>query len=210
MKKKYVISLVCFFFFLFIMILVLFQKINFFDDFIYEMIYQFRNDFWDTFFITITKLGNTISVIVITLILLCFLAREDKILLVGSLLVTTLVNQGIKYLIQRPRPPLERRLVSQGGFSFPSGHTMGALCLYGILLYFVALKVKRKSVRYPLMIFLIFMAISIGISRIYVGVHYPSDVLAGYLLEIPILILVISFLRRHFKGEGFHGKDVHQ
>ena len=210
MKKKYVIALLSFLCFLTVMLLVIIGNINGFDDVIYEKIYSIRSDFFDTFFISITKLGNTISVIVITLFLLCFLKRKDRILLVGSLVFTTLINQAIKYLIQRPRPPLERRLVKQGGYSFPSGHTMGALCLYGVLLYFVITKIKNKRLRYILTILFVFLAISIGVSRIYVGVHYPSDVLAGYLLEIPILIIVISFLNRRFREEEVNDKDAVQ
>ena len=96
---------------------------------------------------------------------------------------------------------MERRLVTQGGFSYPSGHTMVSLCLYGVLIYFVITKVKNKALKILLATILTIMILLIGISRIYVGVHYPSDVLGGFLCSTVIIIVSITACNHYLKGE---------
>ena len=78
---------------------------------------------------------------------------------------------------------------------------MVSLCVYGVLMYFVATKVKNKKIKVAIMTLLTLIILLIGISRIYVGVHYPSDVLGGYLLSITILLIVIPLINYHFEGE---------
>ena len=78
---------------------------------------------------------------------------------------------------------------------------MASLCLYGVLLYLVITKIKNKKLKIALASLLTLMIIMIGVSRIYVGVHYPTDVIGGYLLTIVILIINISLINYHFKGE---------
>ena len=109
------------------------------------------------------------------------------------------LNTIIKNIIQRPRPD-HLRLIKQGGYSFPSGHSMIAVCVYGTLIYLVHKKVKNKKIKILLEVLLTLLILLIGISRIYVGVHYPSDVLTGYLISIIILIVNISALEKQFRG----------
>ena len=101
--------------------------------------------------------------------------------------------------MQRPRPD-HLRLIKQGGYSFPSGHSMIAICVYGTLIYLVHRKVKNRKIKVALEILLTIIILLIGISRIYVGVHYPSDVITGYLISIIILIINISILEKQFRG----------
>ena len=116
------------------------------------------------------------------------------------MIVTLCINQIIKHLIKRPRPPVEERLITQNGYSFPSGHSMMALCLYGVLIYFVMTKVKDKKKKIFLVSILSLIILLIGLSRIYVRVHYPSDVAAGFLITISILVINITLINNYFRG----------
>ena len=200
MKKRYFISILLFVLFLGVLLLVLTNKIEFFDTFVYEKIFSLRSDFFDSFFKILTFFGNTFTVIILLLLFLFLLSKKDKILLGSTVVLTVGINQLLKHLIERPRPD-HLRLIEEKGYSFPSGHAMIAIALYGTLFYLVYQKVSNKYLKIGLMIFLIFLMIGIGCSRIYLGVHYPSDILGGYLLALVILILCIDQIGKTFKEE---------
>ena len=84
---------------------------------------------------------------------------------------------------------------------------MMAMCLYGVLIYLINTKLKNKKLKIILTIILSVIIILIGISRIYVRVHYPSDVLGAYLLTILILIINITLINNHIRG-NMNDKDV--
>lgn len=90
-----------------------------------------------------------------------------------------ILNEALKFLFHRQRPGLHR-LAKVSGFSFPSGHAMMSLVFYGLLIYLIWVYVPRKAFKLVLTFFLAVLILSIGISRIYLGVHYPSDVIAGF------------------------------
>ena len=134
MKKRKIMGLILLIGFIVLTILLLTNNISSFDDFIYKYFFQMRNKFFDIFFIFFTRLGDIIPVTIITICLLMIFNKEDRYILGSSMIITLLINQGLKYIIQRPRPPLEERLISQSGYSYPSGHSMMAMCLYGVLI----------------------------------------------------------------------------
>ena len=197
-KKRYLIGVLTLIGFIIITTLYLTNKINGFDNLIYNPICNIRNDILNIIFKIITYMGSTIPVIIITIILMMILNQKDRIILGSSMIITLIINQIIKHLVQRPRPPIIERLVHQGGYSYPSGHSMMALCLYGVLIYFTINKIKSKKRKILLVSILSIIILLIGISRIYVRVHYPSDVLAGYLITITILIINITLINNHF------------
>lgn len=200
MKKKYIISIITLIGFILTTILLLTNNIKGFDDTIYNLFYNFRdNNFIKTFFISITRLGDTISFIIIVIILLIFLKKKYKILLSANVAVTVLLNQLLKHIIARPRPPLAERLITQNGFSYPSGHTMTTTCLYGVLIYIIIKEIKNKKIKYLLVTLCMFMIIAIGLSRIFVRVHFPSDVLSGYLLTITLLVITTSLVNYYLE-----------
>jgi undecaprenyl-diphosphatase len=208
MKKRTIIAYVSLIIFVLITILILTNNISSFDNYIYKIISNMRCDFLDSFMKLITSIGNTIPVLIILLIIMINLNYKNRTILGTSMIITLIINQLIKYSIRRPRPPIEERLISQGGYSFPSGHSMMSMCLYGVIIYLVSQNIKDKKIRHLVISILVLLVLLIGLSRIYLRVHYPSDVLAGFLLTIFILISNITFINNLFRGNN--NEDVHK
>ena len=144
----------------------------------------------------ITNFGGAIFLIGLT-VLLIILIKNKKIglsILVNLAIVTGL-NQLLKRILQRPRPT-EFRIVEETGYSFPSGHSMVSMAFYGYLIYLIYKYVKNKYIKWSLICLLSFLVILIGTSRIYIGVHYTSDVLGGFLISISYLVIYISAVNK--------------
>jgi undecaprenyl-diphosphatase len=104
-----------------------------------------------------------------------------------------LINLLLKNFFKRERPSMNR-IIEADGFSFPSGHSMGSMTYYGFLGYLVLRSNRKPLSKLGLGIFLCLVILLIGISRIYLGVHYPSDVLAGFIAGSVWLVICISLL----------------
>lgn len=144
----------------------------------------------------ITNFGGAIWLITISIIL--FILIKNKrigIAILSNLGIVTILNQLLKRILQRPRPE-EFRIINERGYSFPSGHSMVSMAFYGFLIYLIYKNVKNKYLKWSLITILGVLIISIGISRIYLGVHYTSDVLAGFLIAISYLIIYISIINK--------------
>lgn len=128
-----------------------------------------------------TFIGSTKAVLAISLItlglLLYFRQKAQTILFLIVIIGTAALNLVLKLFFQRARPDLNR-LIEISGYSFPSGHTMMATSLY-IILAFILWRNAKNSGRVLYIIAAIFMIGMIGVSRIYLGVHYPSDIAGG-------------------------------
>ena len=145
----------------------------------------------------ITNFGGAIFLIILT-ITLFILIKNKKIGLsiILNLIVITGLNQILKYILQRPRPT-EYRLIEETGFSFPSGHSMVSMAFYGYLIYLIYKYVKNKYLKWISIVLLSTLICSIGISRIYLGVHYTSDVLGGFLISLSYLIVYTLIVNRY-------------
>ena len=104
------------------------------------------------------------------------------------------LNVVLKYFFDRPRPMMP--LVEASGLSFPSGHSMVAASFYGLLIYLVWHNVKDKTLRNTLIVFLAIFVFFIGFSRIYLRVHYATDVMAGFAAGFLWVVIGIGTLRR--------------
>ena len=145
-----------------------------------------------------TNFGGAIFVISLTTILF-FVIKDKKIgiSIITNLGIVTILNQIIKFIMQRPRPT-EFRIIEETGYSFPSGHSMISMAFYGYLIYLIYKYAKNKYIKWTSIILLSILICSIGISRIYLGVHYTSDVLGGFLISISYLIIYISAVNKFF------------
>ena len=112
-----------------------------------------------------------------------------------NVITITVLNQILKRILQRPRPT-EFRIIKETGYSFPSGHSMVSMAFYGYLIYLIYSYIKNKYIKWSLIVVLSVLICLIGISRIYLGVHYTSDVLGGFLLSISYLVIYISIIKR--------------
>lgn len=115
-----------------------------------------------------------------------------------NLIIVSVLNVVLKDILQRPRPT-EYRIINESGYSFPSGHSMISMAFYGFIIYLTYKYVKNKYIKWGLITLLSILIITIGISRIYLGVHYTSDVLAGFLISISYLILYTNIINKLFK-----------
>ncbi len=132
----------------------------------------------------ITSLGGGTVIIIITVVVAGFLLLQKNYNAVWLILIATiggaLVSFGLKELIGRERPPLIFHLVYVNSLSFPSGHSMISAVVYLTQASLLARIEKKKSIRVYIITVALILTFLIGISRVYLGVHYPTDVLAGW------------------------------
>ena len=151
----------------------------------------------------ITNLGSAYFLIIVTILSMIILKNKKiSILIAGNLVISTGLNIILKNIVQRPRPE-GYRLIEEVGFSFPSGHSMVSVAFYGFIAYLIWKKVENKKLKYILCGLLVMFAVLIGFSRIYLGVQYAIDVLAGGVLSIVYLVINIHFARRILRKSGY-------
>ena len=147
----------------------------------------------------ITNLSSAYVLIAITLGTLLFIKNKKVGLCIATnLAMTTLLNQLLKYIVQRPRPE-GYRLIAESGYSFPSGHSMISMAFYGLIIYMIWKTMKNKKLRNIVCVLITILVILIGISRIYLGVHYASDVIGGFVVSIAYLIVYVSITKTILK-----------
>lgn len=147
----------------------------------------------------ITNLGGATVLILTTLILLIVLKNKKiGVSIASNLAISTGINIILKNIVQRPRP-IEFRLINESGYSFPSGHSMVSMAFYGYLIYLIYKNIENKKIKWTLITILSILILTIGISRIYLGVHYTSDVIAGFVISLSYLIIYTSIIKRVIK-----------
>lgn len=170
----------------------------YFDTAIREWVYSCRNGLLNAIFIPVTYMGNWQTITLLALILLAVPAVRYRIGLPFAVisLASTGIYKLVKELFQRPRPELAVRLIEQGGYSFPSGHSMNCIVCYGILIYLLRRYCPNKQTANVLTVLLSLLILLIGFSRVYVGVHFPTDILGRWSLGSAFLFLCIMILER--------------
>ena len=169
----------------------------------YEMVSTFLiSDFATPIAKFITNFGGAVFLIVLTVVLV-ILIKNKKIGLsiFSNLVIITGLNQLLKRILQRPRPT-EFRIVEETGYSFPSGHSMVSMAFYGYLIYLIYKYVENKYIKWVLIVLLSCLIVGIGTSRIYLGVHYTSDVLGGFLISVSYLVIYISAVNKFLIGKN--------
>ena len=142
----------------------------------------------------ITELGG-VAFTVLAGVLIFMFCKKIRWFVTFDLVGVTVINQAIKHIVRRPRPNV-LRLVEESGYSFPSGHSMVSMAFYGIVIYLVYKNVSNKYLKWLLITLLSLLILSIGFSRIYVGVHYFTDVAGGFLLGLAYLIIYINIYNK--------------
>lgn len=121
-----------------------------------------------------------------------------------NLFIIYILNIILKNIVQRERPN-NFRLIDETGYSFPSGHSMVSMAFYGLIIYFIYNYIENKFIKWSLCTMLSILILLIGFSRVYLGVHYASDVIAGFVISIAYLIIftcTISTIKNYSKTKN--------
>ena len=194
-KSKYYLLL------LFVLGLIFFSVSYFNNGFILELdgkVMDFVNshivrDNLTSFFKIITNLGSVYAFLGILLLMLIFLKDENICYKTSfSLLLVYVVSVIYKNIFRRERP-IYNLISKPKDFSFPSGHTMCSVLFYGLLIYLVNKHIKNNYIKYTIMIFLIIIILLVAFSRIYLNVHFFTDVIVGGILGFICLSMCINY-----------------
>jgi undecaprenyl-diphosphatase len=147
----------------------------------------------------ITELGSTWAVMIVALLTLALAVAigpwRHGVAGALTMILASVLNATIKLAIARERPELLDPLIQERGFSFPSGHAALAMVAYGILAVVIGRSRLPRPVRVALIGALLVLILLIGLSRIWLGHHYPTDVLAGWVAGAVIVLLYRWFTR---------------
>ena len=132
--------------------------------------------------------------------------KTESLLVAGNLGLAGILIVSLKHLYQRPRPDI-LHLVEEKGFSFPSGHSLAVTLLIGSLIIILGQRVKNTTTKIALQGLLGLYLVSVLVSRVYLGVHYPSDVLASLSLGLGILFIEFPFYDKLRFQWRFTGKQ---
>jgi membrane-associated phospholipid phosphatase len=142
---------------------------------------------------TVTQLGGTEALMTVTFVAAFGLLLQRRVahaaLMGAALGGGELLNWALKATFERPRPAFADPLATAAGFSFPSGHAMISLTVYGALAFVAAASVRSRRAQVLVGVSALVLVVAIGFSRIYLGVHYASDVLAAYAAGLAWLML---------------------
>lgn len=155
------------------------------DQRVTDFVVSFRSDGLTSFLTFMTHMGDRYAYLVIGLGLGVILYMRQKswrfvLQTVLIMALSTISNVVLKEVFNRQRPG-EEHLVSVDTLSYPSGHSMSAMAFYGFLIFLTFQSPVRKRIRSAIAALLVMVILLVGLSRIYLGVHYPSDVAAGYM-----------------------------
>jgi len=193
-RKWIIIGLILLF--VLLSILICTNLIKPFDTFMYELITLGMNDIVTIIYKVITFLGSTLFIVLLCvffLILFIILKKKNIGLIISSvLIISTIFNNLLKIIFCRTRPDVIK-LVHESSYSFPSGHTMASVSMYGILIYILVKSNINKKIKVTLITILSVLPILVGLSRVYLGAHYISDIIGGFLVSI-ILLLIETYI----------------
>lgn len=182
------------------------REVKNFDSRIIDFFTSNSSDFLDDFFTTITELGSVWFLAALTIIIsgVFFIKNKDKLnilFLIISVAGGGLLIKLLKNIFKRERPSIIPE-IDAIGYSFPSGHAMGSIIFYGFLIYLVIKSKFSKKFKWIFSIIFTITFILIGTSRIYLGAHFPSDVIAGQLsgaFWLIICVVSLEWIKWHIR-----------
>lgn len=175
------------------------NTISVLDNYIYNLIKGFISPKITPIVKFITEFGN--YTVMIPVIILFYLFNKDKSFnryFTINLVAIFTSNFIVKNIIRRDRP-IDINLIIENGFSFPSGHSMVSFAFYGFIIYYVYCSHLSKLGKTIIISILTLLVLMIGLSRIYLGVHYASDVIGGFVLALVYLIIFIKYIYKKEK-----------
>lgn len=174
-----------------------------FDLAVQKFFISIRTDFFNVVISALTHCSDTITIILLCIILIILPNRKKYgIPVTLAELIGLAIYKPMKHLFLRARPDVIYHLVEQGGYSFPSGHSTTSVIVYGLLFYLIRKNCKNEKLKNFLSALCLILAFTIAPSRLYVGVHWATDVICGALIGFGILMLAITVLERIYKDES--------
>lgn len=171
------------------------------DEIVYNVLISLKSTTFTDVIKVITDLSSTTFLVLLMIIFFIIFKRKIYPLLITTNMINIVViNQVLKNIIQRPRPIYEH-LIQESGFSFPSGHAMAAFGFYGFLIFLIQISNLSKNTKRILTIALSILIFVIGLTRIYLGVHYFTDVLCGFIVSAIYLIVFTNYIKKYLKDE---------
>ena len=159
-----------------------------------------RNEFLNLVVSAITHCGDTVTIVALCAILVILPTRKKYgFPLTIAALSGLAIYKPMKHIFLRARPDVMYHIVEQGGYSFPSGHTTSSIIVYGLLLYLVRKHCKNEKLKNIISAICLVLVFCVGPSRLYVGVHWTTDVMAGVLIALGVVNLVITVLERIYE-----------
>lgn len=177
------------------------------DNYIYNLVSKTINDTNTIIFRGFSFLGNEIFIILVCLLVLILARKKSRgvgfVFIIGLCL---LFNQSLKLIIARERPNINP-LAIESSYSFPSGHTMIIITIVGLLMFYLW-KYKKGSNGFKIIlsIIMIIIAFFVMVSRIYLGVHYFSDIIGGITASLLLLAIIYYYYSFKYKVPYFPKK----
>jgi undecaprenyl-diphosphatase len=185
-----------------------------FDAFVRTAVHQLATPGLTRLMQVFSFLGSVAAVTALCLVAislsLYFHCTRTAVLLAITMLGVAALDVGLKHAFHRPRP-VAFFGATPSSYSFPSGHALGSLCFYGMLAAILAARARGRGAKFCVWIAAAFLVGMIGFSRVYLGVHYPSDVIAGY-CAAAVWVGAVGFLDRTLRTgqeEKLEGRQEH-
>ncbi|WP_142786462.1 phosphatase PAP2 family protein [Changchengzhania lutea] len=177
------------------------DQLSYYDDKVTDFVISHRSSGLTDYFTFVTRVGDVNGYIVVTIITaiitLVVLKKRKYMMQIGLVMVlSALSNLVLKRAINRARPTIEH-LVTAETLSYPSGHAMAAMSFYGFIMYLFYKMKMNKFIKYAGMLIMAILILSIGVSRIYLGVHFPSDIAGGFIagaIWVVFCILIFNII----------------
>lgn len=167
-----------------------------------QFLYSQRVPWLANAFYFITNFANQLTIIILLVIFLIYLSFKKEVAYIYSILVAVLGTEIsvyiIKILINRPRPIIDITYYVEKSQSFPSGHSAMATAFFGFIAYYLTCHIKERDKKTAVLLLGILLVLLIGFSRLYLIVHFLSDVLGGFLIGGLWLVAGITFREHHF------------
>ena len=193
--------------FVLIAIFMITDKIYVYDNYVYSIISKCINPTMTKIVTVITNLADPIFIVIFALVFsyIVGIAKKDKktaLVFCLNLVIVALFNLLLKNIFTRTRPEFIN-IITESGYSFPSGHSSIAVAFYGYIIYYINKQSKSKNVKIIGTVLLSILIVLIGLSRVYLGVHYASDVTAAFMIYSAYLITYIHVTDKViFKNNG--------
>ncbi|GIP27509.1 phosphatidylglycerophosphatase B [Paenibacillus sp. J23TS9] len=206
LKKLAMTSLILGILFVIVTTLIVTNHIAWFDNAVISAVQGLETNWLTSVMKFFTFIGSSLMATILSVLAFLFLMvvmkhRRELIMFLVAVGGSEIWNVVLKNIIHRARPNTHR-LIEISGYSFPSGHSMAAFSLYGAITFLLWRHIPSFAGRVVMIIVGVVLTLLIGISRIYLGVHYPSDVFGGYLASATWLMISIALFEKYWRQPG--------